>query len=115
MNTAIIIRPNTYPPPQVLECDGPQTMPRVNRYPGSYAKNILSFDEWNALPPHLKNAEQSAESIDRNSACRIVRLLDNARSTGVLPAAHMSEILRRMEMLFPYCAADLIATPRKFA
>ena len=103
--TSIIKRPNTYPPPHVLECDGPRGIPIVNRHPGTHICLFLSYEEWQALPPHHQYTERSATTIDHDSACRIARLIDNAERAGGLPIKHLKEIRWRMEALFPRCTA----------
>ena len=110
MSTALIIRPNSAPEVHVLECDGPLSLPRVNRTPGNFAP-VLSFDEWQALPEHLKSArERSPEMIDYESAERISRLIENAQYQGTLTKRHIDEIQQRLEMLFPCCTGTLLRT-----
>ena len=108
MTTAIIKRPNTYPSPHVLECDGPMARPIVNRLPGTHLGLFLSFEEWESLPPHHKEYEDFPETIDYRSACRIARIIDNTERIGSMPLKHLKEIRWRMEMLFPGCKGDSI-------
>jgi len=115
MNTALIIRPNKYPPPHVLECDGPIGRPIVNRHPGTNVCLYLGFDEWLAQPEHLKKSEPHPESIDYDSACRIARLIDNFEESGIVRREHLAEIRWRMEALFPCCTGDSILRQVKYA
>ena len=103
MTTAIIKRPNTYPPPHVLECDGPLARPVVNRIPGTNIGFSLPFEE---LLLHQKETEKHPESIDYDSACRIARLIDATERNDSLSIKHLKEIRWRMELLYPCCTGD---------
>jgi hypothetical protein len=96
MNTALILRPADAPEIRVLECDGPESIPRVHRYPGHFV-GIIPFDEWKAMPEHLKHPAPRVTDYDQ--ACRCARLLQESRQSGTLSAAHLSEILRRLETI----------------
>lgn len=114
MTTAIIKRPNTYPPPHVLECDGPIGHPIVNRTPGTHLGLFLSFEEWQALPPHHKFTELDPYTIDYKSACRIARIIDNAERADGLPIKHLKELRWRMEVLVPGCTSPFNSCTDKY-
>lgn len=108
--TALILRPNDAPEILVLECDGPRSIPKVNRSPGNFAP-ILSFEEWVALPEHLKESrERSGTLADYESAERISRLIENAEYQGTLTKRHIDEIQWRLEIMFPCCTGSLLRT-----
>ena len=113
MTTAIIKRPDTYPSPHVLECDGPLGRPIVNRCFGTNLGLFLDFDEWQQLPPHHKEPEPHPETIDYQSACRIARIIDHTERTRNMTLKHLEEIRWRMELLFPCCTGDSIRRPLK--
>ena len=95
-STALILRPSNAPEIRVLECDGPDGIPRIHRYPGSFT-GIISFDEWQALPEHTKWPAERVTDYDQARRC--ARLLQHARSTGTLSERHLAEILRRLETI----------------
>jgi hypothetical protein len=96
-NTALILRPADAPRIRVLECDGPAAIRHVHAWPGAYSPQVLSFEEFIALPEHVKTPRLATS--DWNQASRCARLLRHAQDTGHLPARHLREILIRLETL----------------
>lgn len=104
MNTALILRPKDAPRIYVLECDGPRGFAPVNHSPGTFSGVILSFEEWKALPEHLKSTTDSGENrTDYSIAWRIGKLLDATERSGVLMAKHLREMRWRLSLLQPGC------------
>lgn len=101
--TAIILRLPTTPSIRVLECDGPADIPPVNRTIGGFV-DTLSFQEWCALPEHLKDSPPSASMIDWNTACRMAHILKQADETQSLSSKHLRELRWRLESIYPYSA-----------
>lgn len=106
MNTALIIRPKDAPRIHVLECDGPkETDAVVHNYFGTY-RPVMSFAEFCAQPEHHKDAGKSIIAQDFDSACRVSRLI----ARYALPARHQLEIQARLELLWPGCTGENLAT-----
>lgn len=95
-STALILRPVNAPEIRILECDGPQSIPRIHRYPGYYC-GLIPFDEWKTLPDHLR--QPAPRVTDHDQVMRCARLLQEARQSGTLSLAHIDEILRRLETI----------------
>ena len=110
--TAIILRDPNAKPIHVLECDGPNPHvdPIINYSPRSNLP-IMSFEEWLALPDHVRNPPyRNPSNYDHESACRISRLIENAQYQGKLSTRHIIEIQSRLELLFPGCTDDILPT-----
>lgn len=91
----------------VLEIDGPRGesfvaySPRTNLPP-------MSFEEWKALPDHVRNTRDKAPwDIDADIATRIGRLLAKGYKDKNFSKEHILEILARFEILHPGTIEDI--------
>jgi len=103
--TALIIRPKDAPFIRVLEVDGPNDPMPVHYTHGHYLP-VMSFEEWCAQPEHLKAPVDRPSDQDFYSACRIARLINDQ----LYPSKQKTEILSRLELLFPSCTGELLPT-----
>ena len=107
-STALIIRPKDAPEIHVLECDGPLYVVGTNRYPGSYSRSFLEFEEFTALPDHSKFPKDPPIcEIEHNNIRRIYRLIDFAEYwDGRLSMNHLREIRARLKLIDKFCDED---------
>jgi hypothetical protein len=110
-STALILRPADAPDIRVLECDGPFDIAPVNHFPRAHIKgNYLTFDEWKALPAHVKNLPDAPDELDASSAIRIAALLENFERTKRISFRQIRELRWRFELLHPWTSESDVRT-----
>lgn len=102
-NTSLILRPSNQPPVRVLEVDGPRGAANVNHSPRLYGPP-LTFEQWQALPEHVRNVVEQPETTDFNCATRLLRLFDRCVLRGNMSLRHAREVRWRIAILHPYAA-----------